>query len=952
MGHGERHVWVYGHSTTWPMMEPERWRGPVRHGRPAPVEEPAAMEKPAPVEELYRDPTGHEFRRQGGEHRGVAGDGTRARRDAGTPVAVEGTTSTATPASPSPGPDAPLVLIVALEEREIARARLVLRTAAHDRHERPQPVRELIVSSIADALVAYGEELPAATLLSPRLLDHRVGRGAQMLEAVEASVPVITLPVVSAGTDLRSVAMVRRALRRSASRRGGLERPAQPPSLTGPPSGYLTVEQARRDELTGLADRPTLCSALDHLAGRGRLSAVAVVAVGLDHFSRINEGYGQSTGDAVLRRVAESLAAVVPEDGLHLLARIGGDTFALVADGVDDLPAAHFVADRLASVVVAAVDEFSLDLHPTASTGIVLGTSAHGSDLLSHAETALREARRSGGHRSVVFDHPLKGRVLSRSHLEAALRVAIEERQFRLHYQPIVEVATGRVRGFEALVRWLHPEDGLLGPDRFIGTAEETGLIRPLGAWVLTTAVRRLDQLHRAHPDLALEMAVNVSARQLDDPTLLDTLVEALAHLTAAPSQLCLEITESALLGDAEQAAETLRAARALGVRVALDDFGTGYSSLSQIRTIAIDVLKIDQSFVAGLTTCPEDALVVDAVVDLGTHLGFTLIAEGVETEEQCRRLLAMGCRLTQGFLWSRPVPGDLIEGILEASARGAYRLRLSDDTTDHAIRAHGAGPTTTSPTGPSGADPRTGLPPGDDAGGRPPEPSPDGVHSVTELHDALVVLSHELRTPIHVIHGFAQLLAQDLDGEDDSRRSAVEAIVRQAEEMTAMVDSLVDARAVDTGTLRIDHDLVDLSGLVGQLCEDLRHTLGDHPLRLVAPGRADVVGDAGRLRQIVTNLLVNAAKFAPGATPIDLVVTSHGPWVTVNVRDRGPGVAPDQVGSLFRKFSRLGSSRPGTGLGLYLARGLARAHGGDLRYRDAPGGGADFELTIPAGTS
>jgi diguanylate cyclase (GGDEF)-like protein len=700
-----------------------------------------------------------------------------------------------------------------------------------------------------------------------------------------------------------------------------------------PSTSALVAEEPRRDELTALADRRSLCDALDRLAGRPLLSAVAVVALGLDHFGRVNEGYGQSTGDAVLRRVAERLAAEVPEDGLHLLARVGGDTFALVTDGVDDLPAAHFVADRLASVAAAAVDEFSLDLHPTASTGIVLGTSAHGSNLLSHAETALREARRSGGHRSTVFDHPLKGRVLSRSHLEAALRVAIEEEQLRLHYQPIVEVGTGYVRGFEALVRWLHPDDGLLGPDRFIGAAEETGLIRPLGAWVLRTAVRQLDELHRAHPELGLEMSVNVSARQLDDPTMLDTLVEALSHLTAAPSQLCLEITESALLGDAEQAAATLRTARSLGVRVALDDFGTGYSSLSQIRTIAIDVLKIDQSFVAGLTTCPEDALVVDAMVHLGTHLGYAVVAEGVETEDQCRRLQAMGCRLTQGFLWSRPVPGDVLEEILESSAQGAYRLAPVGDAT-----VHTGGPAVHESAGEL------------TSGARPPEVAPsDTAQSATELHDALVVLSHELRTPIHVIRGFAQLLADDLDGEDDSRRSALQAIGRQAEVMTGMVESLVDARAIDTGTLRIAHDPVDLSALVRQVCDDLCHTLGDHPLRVVSPVEAAVIGDAGRLRQVVTNLVVNAAKFAPAATPIEVLVTRSGPLVTVNVRDRGPGVPPDQVGALFRKFSRLGSTRPGTGLGLYLARGLARAHGGDLRYRDTLGGGADFELTVPA---
>ncbi len=867
-----------------------------------------------------------------------------------------------TPADPSPppapaaGPDAPLVLIVALEDSEIARARSVVRTAAHDRHEHPRPVRELVVPSLADALVAYGDELPAATVLSPRILDNRIGRGAQMLEAVEASVPVVTLPVISAGADLRSVATVRRALKHCSPGRGRANASVSP-TVTANASARavatLVAEAPRHDELTALADRRTLCSALDRLAGRPRLSAVAVVAVGLDHFGRVNEGYGQSTGDAVLRRVAERLAAEVPEDGLHLLARVGGDTFAVVTDGVDDLPAAHFVAERLSSVAVAAIDEFALDLHPTASTGIALGTSAHGSDLLSHAETALREARWAGGHRSTVFDHPLKGRVLSRSHLEAALRVAIEEEQLRLHYQPIVEVGTGQVRGFEALVRWMHPDDGLLGPDRFIGTAEETGLIRPLGAWVLRTAVRQLDELHRAHPDLGLEMSVNVSARQLDDPAMLDTLVEALAHLTAAPSQLCLEITESALLGDAEQAAETLRTARALGVRVALDDFGTGYSSLSQIRTIAIDVLKIDQTFVAGLTTCPEDALVVDAMVHLGTHLGFDVVAEGVETEEQCRRLVTMGCRLTQGFLWSRPVPSDLLEEILESSAQGAYRLALvSDPAALSAVHPAANGVAEPVPGERGDVRPTASAPAGSPADGSHTDgPPADRTHTATELHDALVVLSHELRTPIHVIRGFAQLLAEDLGSDDDARRSAVDAIVRQADEMTEMVESLVDARAIDTGTLRIAHDAVDLSDLVRQVCEDLRHALGDHPLRVVSPGEAAVVGDAGRLRQIVTNLLVNAAKFAPAATPVEVLVTCSGPSVTVNVRDRGPGVPADQVGALFRKFSRLGSTRPGTGLGLYLARGLARAHGGDLRYRDALGGGADFELTVPAST-
>jgi len=421
------------------------------------------------------------------------------------------------------------------------------------------------------------------------------------------------------------------------------------------------AHQAQHDGLTGLPNRTMLEDRLSQALGRSRRSAggVAVLFLDVDRFKVINDARGHSVGDLLLQAVAARLRATVrPAD---TVARFGGDEFVIVIEGTDADAVADLV-ERIGGVLRPPIALHESEISVTVSIGVALEGPGDGVEsLIRDADAAMYLAKEQGRDRCVVFDAPMRTRAIQRVDTEHGLRQAIDQGGLRVHYQPVVELTGGLVVGVEALVRWQHPERGMLYPDDFIPLAEETGLIVAVGGAVLTEACAEVAGWNRrggAHP--ALSVAVNVSARQLRTPGLETAVQEALAASGLDPSLLCLEITESILLDDAESSSRILRGLKALGVRLGVDDFGTGYSSLSYLKRFPIDTLKIDRSFVASLGDGhrPADRAIVAGSIDLAHAFGLTTVAEGVETAEQLAVLRTLGCEQAQGYGLAKPMTG------------------------------------------------------------------------------------------------------------------------------------------------------------------------------------------------------------------------------------------------------------------------------------------------------
>jgi diguanylate cyclase (GGDEF)-like protein len=436
-----------------------------------------------------------------------------------------------------------------------------------------------------------------------------------------------------------------------------------PPPAPGP-GAAIPVGPAPmgRDPLTGLADRGTFLvrlagAAADHA---GKPGGVAVVLLDLDRFKAINNSMGHALGDGVLAAVARRLEDV--SGGVDLLARFGGDEFlALVTDpsGCAERRAAAFV-DRVQTALSSPFPVQGAEIFLDASVGVALNTFGvdDPDDLLAHAEAAMYQAKRRGGFGVETFGESLRIEVLDRMATEHSLHRALERRELMLHYQPVVEVAGATTVGVEALIRWHHPDQGLVAPVRFIPVAEESGLIIPIGAWVLEQACSQLRDWHLLGPaDPRGSVEVNLSARQIDDPGIVATVEQILARTGLPPEHLTLEITESALMRDAASALVVLSALKELGVLLAIDDFGTGYSSLSYLQRFPLDVLKVDRMFVEELGMRTGGDEIVSAVIKLAHALGLQVVAEGVETEQQFEVLRSLDCDFAQGFLFSRPVP-------------------------------------------------------------------------------------------------------------------------------------------------------------------------------------------------------------------------------------------------------------------------------------------------------
>ncbi|MBA3261740.1 MAG: bifunctional diguanylate cyclase/phosphodiesterase [Thermoleophilaceae bacterium] len=389
--------------------------------------------------------------------------------------------------------------------------------------------------------------------------------------------------------------------------------------------------------MTGLANRALFADRLRQvLARRERQCATAVYFLDLDRFKRINDSLGHSAGDEVLLEVAERLSGEVrPED---TVARFGGDEFTILCE----------------SVGVALVEA---------------SDSGDGQHLIEDADAAMYRAKERGGARTELFDSAMRDDAVRAMRIEQELQRALEQGELRLHYQPAVDLATGQMVGAEALVRWEHPKRGLISPERFLHVAEETGLIVPLGAWVVGETCRQLAEW-QARPETAqLHLSLNLSARELTHPDVVSTVLGCVRESCIDPHSLTIEVTESTAMADGDTGFRALRDLSSEGIRVAIDDFGTGYSSLEQLRRMPVDIVKIDRSFVSGMAANTTDRELVAAVVGMGPALKLCVVAEGIETPDQADALRELGCDIGQGYLFSRPILAEQLDAVLEVSS-------------------------------------------------------------------------------------------------------------------------------------------------------------------------------------------------------------------------------------------------------------------------------------------
>ena len=426
--------------------------------------------------------------------------------------------------------------------------------------------------------------------------------------------------------------------------------------------------QAFHDALTGLANRALFEDRLAHaLAGARRHGRpVAVLFLDLDDFKTINDSLGHSSGDELLRAVAIRIATILRVT--DTAARLGGDEFGVLLENTDDDSEAETIARRLLEVLKPPIQIAGRELRVTASIGVAKSDGSRGADeLLRNADTAMYAAKDAGKGTMQSFEEGMHQRVLDRLELTGELQRALQQGEFELDYQPIVDLQTGHINGTEALVRWAHPARGRLAPRQFIALAEETGLILPLGMWVLDSACAQAAAWQRAFPDRRLHMNVNVSTRQLHDLEFPEIVAHALRVSGLDPQHLVLEITESLLPADGEEIVAQLRKLKALGVLIAVDDFGTGYSALSRLRAYPIDILKIDRSFIDGIELDAGKGQLVRGIVNLSESLHMTVVAEGIEEPEQADQLRRMRSPHGQGFLFSRPVTGEQLQQLLES---------------------------------------------------------------------------------------------------------------------------------------------------------------------------------------------------------------------------------------------------------------------------------------------
>jgi diguanylate cyclase (GGDEF)-like protein len=488
------------------------------------------------------------------------------------------------------------------------------------------------------------------------------------LAAANPSVPIIVLSsrageefgltAVKAGAQdfLRTAELNPAALARSVSY--ALERKRSEVEL---------AHQALHDPLTELPNRALFSDRLSVALDRARRTGapVAVLFLDVDNFKHINDSLGHQAGDQLLTVLAERFRDMLRP--MDTVARFGGDEFTFLFEELESEREAILIAERISQSArepLTLGDEGETTAQVSIGISIVTDPSVTPDSVIRDADVAMYRAKELGGDRFELYDETARVRASRRLDLENALRRAVEHSELRVHYQPRVSLSgeTGLI-GFEALVRWEHPERGLIPAEEFVALAEDTGLIVPIGEWVLEQALAHIARWRQSRPGVTI--SVNLSARQLESPGLAAHLDAAVRAIGADPGVLCLEVTEDAVEHNPDLAARTLTALSAIGVKLALDDFGTGHSSVAGLRDLPLDSVNIDRSFVSSLGDDPNDSAVVGALVELGHALGLSVVAEGVETDEQLARVRDLGCDGAQGYLFSRPLPVDGVHALL-----------------------------------------------------------------------------------------------------------------------------------------------------------------------------------------------------------------------------------------------------------------------------------------------
>jgi diguanylate cyclase (GGDEF)-like protein len=440
-----------------------------------------------------------------------------------------------------------------------------------------------------------------------------------------------------------------------------------------------TEYNALHDVLTGLPNRRALLAELDDRLAADRKTTV--LFIDLDRFKVMNDFLGHTSGDRVLTTIADRIRTSIRSNDFS--ARLGGDEFVILLDESSEMEVLAS-ANRILKVVSEPIDFAGQQVRHTASIGVVLSTPGQhsGMDLLGWSDVALFAAKKRGRNQAVVFDDALRESVSERSKTELTLRQAIEGDGLRLHYQPEVDLRTGRLLGVEALVRWEHPVRGLLPAADFITVAEETGLVVDMGRWVFREACRQLAEWLQDYPDLPFVVRVNMSPAEFVIDDHVDFVKQCLRSYRIPKGRLCLEVTEHASMQDPEQTEQILRRLQSLGLEIALDDFGTGYASMTELKGMPVNVLKLDASFVQGITTDPRDAAIIESMVRLGGALNAAVVAEGIETGPTVEKLLEMGCFRGQGYLIAATMPAEELAPILAAGSLPLPTLRRMSRAT------------------------------------------------------------------------------------------------------------------------------------------------------------------------------------------------------------------------------------------------------------------------------
>lgn len=428
------------------------------------------------------------------------------------------------------------------------------------------------------------------------------------------------------------------------------------------------------DPLTGLPNRALFMKRLadaTHRARRGQDGLFAVLFLDVDSFKLVNDSMGHHVGDEMLVTLARRLEACVR--GGDVVARLGGDEFAILLERIIDVRDAAMVAERVQEILHAPLQIGGYEHATSASIGVALSTGASEQPeyVLRSADIAMYRAKNTGRGRYEMFDRAMHAEALTRLQIETDLRHAFERDEFFLHYQPIVSLAQGRIIGAEALIRWRHSERGIVSPATFVPVAEDTGLVVPLGRWVLREACRQAHEWQASAPDGRLfSISVNLSVREFAQPDLVKAVAAILEETGLLPSALRIEITESAIIGQKHPAIETVEQLRALGVEIHLDDFGTGYSALSYLHRLPLDAVKVDRAFISSIDQEDRPLHVVKAIISLAHAIGLEVVAEGVTNHRQLELLRDMGCDLAQGFIFSRPCNSEEMQGMLANGPR------------------------------------------------------------------------------------------------------------------------------------------------------------------------------------------------------------------------------------------------------------------------------------------